>query len=375
MPAGRNDSPMDTLSAGFGKRPEQIVRDDQWYNSGPPPELLRAAFETPSDLFFTRNHAAVPAVDPASWRLQVSGLVERPMELTLQQLRETLPRQAVGATLACAGLRRDELHAHRAIPGEVLWGAEPISNATWTGVPLKEVLRLAGTRPQAAHVEFRGLDQVERHGRRFAFGGSIPLAKAMSAEVLLAFDMNGGPLLPVHGFPVRVVVPGCIGARSVKWVSEIRVTDAPSENYFQAHAYKTFPPDVGPETVRWDQGVMLHHLPLNSLIWEPLPGATVRAGDVPVRGWAMASEGATIERVELSADGGRTWRLTELTERGGPWTWCFWSATVRLGPGRHELVVRASDSSGRTQPESVNGLWNFKGYMNNAWHRAEISVA
>lgn len=363
-----------TLSARFGKRQEQLVREDRFYNSGPPPGLLRQAFVTPKDLFFTRNHAAVPAVDLATYRLAVSGLVERRVELDLAQLKGTLPRRTVGATLACAGLRRDELIAYREIPGEVAWGAEPVSNGTWTGVPLREVLLQAGVGSEAGHVEFLGLDLVERHGKAFAFGGSIPLDKAMSDEVLLAFEMNGEPLLPVHGFPVRVVVPGCIGARSVKWVSEIIVTDAPSENYFQAHAYKTFPPEIGPQTVNWKEGVMLHHLPLNSVIWEPLIGSTVRAGEVTVRGWAMAAGGKTIRKVEVSSDNGQTWQEAALTEQGSRWTWVFWTHTVKLPRGRHTIVARATDSAGVLQPESVAPLWNFKGYMNNAWHRVSVEA-
>ena len=365
---------MPKSSVDFGKRPEQLVRDSQWYNSGPPPELLRESFVTPKELFFTRNHAAVPVVDPATWRLTVSGLVERPVVLSLEQLQSALPRRTGAATMACAGLRRDELIAHRPIPGEVVWGAEPVSNGIWTGVPLREVLLKAGIKPGARHVEFLGLDDVERHGKRFAFGGSIPLDKAMSPEVLLAFEMNGEPLPPVHGYPLRVVVPGCIGARSVKWVSEIIVSDAPSENYFQAHAYRMFPPDIGPHNVRWEDGTMLHDLPLNSVIWAPLPGGTVPAGETTVRGWAMAAGGDVIERVELSADGGRTWADAELTERGNRWTWTFWRHTVKLPRGKHTLISRATDSAGRMQPESVDQLWNFKGYMNNAWHRVEVEV-
>jgi sulfite oxidase len=360
--------------ASFGKHSDQLVRDSQWFNSGPPPQLLRQEFITPKELFFTRNHAAVPEVDLESYRLKVSGLVERPLELDLASLYSALPRRTAAATMACAGLRRDELNAHRPIPGEVGWGAEPVSNGIWTGAPLRDVLLSAGVKPEAAHVEFLGLDQVERHGKRFAFGGSIPLAKALSQEVLLAYDLNGEPLPPVHGFPLRAVVPGCIGARSVKWLSEIIVTDSTSENYFQAHAYKTFPPAVGPDTVRWEEGVMLHDLPLNSVIWEPLSKGTVPAGSITVRGWAMTSGGEIVERVEVSPDGGKTWIAAELTERGNRWTWSFWSVQLNLPAGRHEIVARAIDSAGRTQPDKVNDIWNFKGYLNNAWHRVDVEA-
>ena len=119
---------------------------------------------------------------------------------------------------------------------------------------------------------------------------------------------------------------------------------------------------------------MLHDLPLNSVIWEPLPGSTVPAGAVTVRGWAMATGGEVINKVELSPDGGRTWQIAELTERGNQWTWSFWSGTVNLARGKHTLIARATDSAGRLQPELVGPLWNFKGYMNNAWHRVEVEA-
>ncbi len=358
----------------WGKHPAQLVRDAQWFNSGPPPELLRCSFVTPTDLFFTRNHGAVPLIDTAAYRLKVEGLVEHPLTLDLETIRTAMPGQSVAATLACAGLRRDELQAHRPIPGEVAWGAEPVSNGVWTGVPLRDVLLSAGVKPGAAHVEFAGMDEVSRHGKTFGFGGSIPLDKALSSEVLLAFDLNGEPLPPAHGFPIRAVVPGCIGARSVKWLSSITVTDHPSPNYFQAHAYKTFPPEITPETVRWEDGLMLHDLPLNAVIWSPLPDEVLGTGPVDVEGWSMASGGNVVERVEVSADGGLSWVDAVFTEEGNRWTWRFWSARLSLKPGRQTIVARATDSAGQRQPERVDGLWNFKGYMNNAWHRVNVAV-
>ncbi|MEO8201690.1 MAG: sulfite oxidase, partial [Gemmatimonadota bacterium] len=355
--------------------PEQLVRDAQFFNSGPPPELLRRAFVTPNDLFFTRSHGPVPFINPETFRLEVGGLVERPLQLDLATIRSAMPRQSIAATMACAGLRRDELQAYRPIPGEVAWGAEPVSNGVWTGVPLRDILLAAGLAPQAAHVEFTGLDEVIRHGETFGFGGSIPLEKAMSQEVLLAFDLNGETLPPAHGFPLRAVVPGCIGARSVKWLSRITVTDHASENYFQAHAYKTFPPEITAETVRWKDGFMLHDLPLNAVIWSPLPGQGLSVGQNLIEGWAMASAGKTIARVEVSPDGGATWVDAHLSEEGNRWTWRFWSARLSLASGGHTLVARATDSEGNCQPEAVDRLWNFKGYMNNAWHRVNVGVA
>jgi sulfite oxidase len=347
------------------------VRQEEPLNAEPVPAALRESFRTPNELFFIRSHGAIPAVDPEAWRLTVDGLVANPLSLSLAELRR-LPRTTVGATLQCAGNRRRELIEVRPIPGELPWGSEAISNAEWSGVPLREVLAAAAPRAAALHAAFTGLDETERHGHRFAFGGSIPLEKAMRAEVLLADTMNGEPLPPAHGAPLRVVVPGYIGARSVKWLSRITLQKGPSDNYFQARAYRLFPAAVGPETVDWETGMMLGEAPVNSVICTPPAGETLPAGRVPVRGWAMAGGGREVARVEVSADGGRTWTTADLGAGETGWAWRFWEAPLDLPPGEHEILCRAFDTAAQTQPSDPSQVWNFKGYANNAWHRVRV---
>jgi len=198
--------------------------------------------------------------------------------------------------------------------------------------------------------------------------------KAMSAEVLLAYEMNGHPLPPHHGFPLRVLVPGYIGARSVKWLGGIVLQDAPSTNYYQARAYKMFPPHIQAESADWTQGQMLGALPLNSVIFHPSEGELLKAGPISIQGYAVAGGGHQLERVELSSDGGATWTQAMWLEQPRPWTWCFWEVTMPLGPGTHQLIVRAWDSAGCTQPEDVRQVWNWKGYQNNAWHRVNVVI-
>jgi sulfite oxidase len=352
------------------KHPAMSVRQEAPFNGGPPLWALASSFVTPTDLFFVRSHAGTPDVDPQRYRLAVGGLVRRPLSLSLADLA-ALPHASVRATLQCAGNRRDELLAVGPVPDELAWGADAISTAEWSGVPLSAVLAEAGVEPGAAHVAFESLDTVERGGSRFSFGGSVPLAKALAGEVLLADRMNGEPLAPAHGFPLRVVVPGYIGARSVKWLGSVVAQAAPSDNYFQAHAYKLFPPGVTPETVDWSGGLMLGELSVTAAICAPTAGARVPAGPIAVSGYAMAGGGRTVERVDLSADGGHTWAQAQLGE-GAAWTWRLWRAEVELAPGPCELVVRAWDSAANTQPEAVRSTWNFKGYMNNAWHRVAV---
>jgi sulfite oxidase len=358
----------------YDKHAGLLVRQEEPFNGGPPADHLAGRFITPNELFFVRNHGRVPEVDRSAYRLTVTGLVERPLSLSLEELRG-FPRKTVTATLQCAGNRRLELMEQAPIPNELPWGTEAISNAEWSGVPLGEVLAAAGARPQARHAAFSGLDETERHGHRFHFGGSIPLAKAANGETLLADTMNGEPLPAVHGAPLRVVVPGYIGARSVKWLSGITLQELPSDNYFQAKAYRLFPPHFGPGNVEWEKGLMLGESPVNSVILAPGEGERVPAGRVRVRGWALAGGDREIARVDVSADGGRRWAVADFLAGDGAFVWRLWEAALDLGPGDHEIVCRAWDSAAQTQPEHPVQVWNFKGYANNAWHRVRVICA
>ena len=354
------------------KSTDFVARESAPLNGGPRLERLSAGLVTPNDLFFVRNHASAPEVDPATYSLTVRGRVRRPLTLALPELRDRFAESAVTATLQCAGNRRQELLPYGEIPGELLWGEEAISTAVWEGVSLRSVLEAAGIDSGAAHVEFIGLDRIE--GKAEGFGGSIPLEKALSDEVLLADRMNGAPLPSDHGFPLRVVVPGYLGARSVKWVSEIIVRNTPSANYYQAHAYKLFPGHITPETVNWDTGMMLGEMPVTSVICAPAAETTLR-GPVEVCGYALTSGGRRIVRVEVTHDGGRTWTEAVLQPTASPWAWTLWRAELALAPGACEIAVRAWDSAANTQPEHVQSVWNFKGYYNNAWHRVRCHVS
>lgn len=359
------------MSTPFGKHPDTLVRLDRPFNAGPPPRHLRR-FVTQVEHFFVRNHGDVPHIDPDSYYLTFSGLVRKPLRISLEELRR-LPKVSVVATLQCAGNRRLEMAAVRPIPGELGWGSEAVGTAEWKGVPLRELLAAVEPRPEARHVAFSAFDETERHGHRFTFGGSIPLDKALSSEVLLAYEMNGGDLPPVHGAPLRVVVPGYIGARSVKWLSGITLQDEPSDNYFQAKAYRLFAPQVDHDNVDWDSGLMLGPFNVGSVISSPVEGETLPAGPAKVGGFAYAGE-REVARVEVSTDGGRTWTTADLGPDRGRWAWRLWEARLDLPAGEHEIVCRAWDTAAQTQPEDPAHVWNFKGYMNNAWHRVKVTA-
>ena len=352
----------------------RIVHDTAGLNTGEWAVIASDHFITPVQRFFTRSHAAVPSIDASTWRLEVGGLVDRPASFTLAELTGAFPERTVVATLVCAGLRREEYLSVGPLPGELPWGPEPVSTGEWTGVALADLLRVSRVSASARHVEFLGLDDVERHGHHFGFGGSIDLEKAMAGDVLLATRINGVPLPPAHGFPLRAVVPGWIGARNVKWLGRITLLDKPSDNYFQSKAYRV-QRDVNLESPRdVSDGQAMSAVPLNAAIIHPAPDQVVIAGRVRVRGWAMGEGGSPLTSVEVSPDAGWSWVPATITHAGEPWTWSFWEAEITLEPGRHTLAARASDSTGATQPKSVHETWNVKGYGNNAWYRVSIDA-
>lgn len=352
----------------FGKREDLVVHQQEPFNAETGMESLGDAV-TQTDAFYVRGHGAVPEIDPNAWRLRVEGMVERELCLSLATLREAFRERTVTATLQCAGNRRSRLMAIRDIPGEAPWGPGATGTAVWSGVALADVLALAGPLAGASDVGFEGADlspEVEPVER---FGGSIPLDKAARPEVLLAWTMNGRPLAPVHGAPLRVVVPGYIGARSVKWLERVEVRSGPWPGYFQHVAYRLVPAE---ETPGPGVGMPLGLVALNSEILSPRDGDSVPAGPTEVRGYAFAGGDRYVARVDVSIDGGESWRQADLLEDLGRWAWRHWRITLDLPPGLHELLVRAWDSSAATQPEDDASLWNPKGYVNNARPRIRV---
>lgn len=360
------------------------VHEKAPFNAEPPLAQLVKQWETPDDLLFVRCHGKeVPQLALDTFKVTIEGLVNRRTMFSVQELYEKFSKVEQHTTLTCAGNRRYEHSKVKKISG-VQWLEGAIGTARWQGTPLSEVLKAVEVLPEAKHIWFEGLDDVEHGGGTIRFGGSIPIGKAMATEggppVLLAWRMNDGALpgkpgltMPYeHGYPLRAIVPGFIGARSVKWLSKITVSDKPSPNHFIADVYKLVP-DSSEEAAR--KANPIYQNVINSAICSPAAGATVKAGELKLTGFALPSgDGrAVIEKVEVSVDGGRTWEKASLIEpKYEPYNWELWQHTVKLKPGKHALAVRAADSSGNTQPEKVD--WNAKGYLFNAWHTIELDV-
>jgi sulfite oxidase len=355
----------------YGKRDDMIVHQAEPYNAEPPPAALDGVPITPLDLFYGRNHGPIQQVDPEVWQLEIDGLVQRPLTLSLADLRH-FPQHSVVATLMCAGNRRAELMQARPIPGQIGWGPGAVSTAEWTGTRLADVLAEAGLLPGAAHVAFTGQDVSQQADPPQPFGASIPVTKATSGEVLLAWQINGAPLPAAHGGPVRVVVPGYIGARSVKWVRQVTTQDHPSRNYFQSVDYRLLPAEADATQVNRDDGIPLGVVAVNTAILRPRQDQTLPAGPTEVSGYAVVGDGRGVARVDVSVDSGATWRQADLDREIGPWAWRLWRTTLDLRAGQHEIVARAWDTSANVQPAHADQVWNPLGYANTAWPRIRI---
>ena len=345
------------------------------HNAEPHLQHLVNSWETPFEQFYVRSHAPVPEVDLNSFRLTVEGMVDRPLSLTIAELADRFRRTEVTATMTCAGNRRSE-HSLVKKVGGVPWAAGPIGNARWSGVRLADILSSAGVQTGAKHVWFESIDQIVKNDDTFPFGASIPLDKAMEITglgnaTLLATGMNGRPLPPDHGYPVRTVVPGYIGARSVKWLGRIVVSDRPSDNHYIAKAYKLVTEGTDEE---WSEADPIYSFPVNSVICTPGRDSDLKKGVVSIQGYALPGghPGRTIRRVEVSTDGGNLWQPARLTSPPREFCWTLWNARVDVNPSITGLMVRAIDSAGDMQPQTVD--WNLKGYLFNAWYRTPVTV-
>lgn len=327
--------------------PEMIVRQESPANLEFPFHTLSERL-TPPGQFYVRSHFPVPELSAADWRLDIGGLIGQPFSLTLAEL-QAMTSHTVTATLECAGNSRSFLNPRVA---GVAWDLGAVSTAQWTGVPLCAVLERAGVLPGAREVVLCGadrgcLDEPAKTPGVIAYERSVPLGKALD-DVLLVYAMNGEPLTPQHGFPVRAIVPGWYGMASVKWLTGIYVTDTPFQGFFQTLDYTywegggALSPQMTPLSV----------MQVKAQIARPAPGETVAAGQpYTITGAAWTGE-ADITRVEVSTDGGLTWAEAELTDPAEADVWRRWRYQWHTPgtPGRVTLLARATDSAGQTQP-------------------------
>jgi DMSO/TMAO reductase YedYZ molybdopterin-dependent catalytic subunit len=332
-------------------------------NRGMPLEALRYDL-TPTGLHYLVIHWDIPPLDSSSWRLEIGGRVRKPLELALADLRAR-PARTIPVTLECAGNGRARLTPR---PLSVPWLIEAIGTAEWTGTPLWPVLEEAGIEDDAVEIVFRGADRGIQGDVEHDYGRSLTIAEARRPEVLLAYEMNGQPLQPQHGYPLRLIVPGWYGMTSVKWLTSVEAVREPFDGYQQAVAY--------------------HYLQRADEAGEPVSRIRVRAlmippgiadfysrrrfvepGIVRLAGRAWSGHGH-IERVEVGVDG--AWSPARLEPGLGEFAWQPWSFDWAATVGEHELSCRATDGAGNVQP--LDQPWNHQGMGNNLVQIVPVTV-
>jgi sulfane dehydrogenase subunit SoxC len=342
-------------------------------NHGMPLEALSYDL-TPAGLHYLLIHYDVPEVEAASWRLEVDGAVRAPLALSIEDLRAR-PSASLAVTLECAGNGRALLEPH--VESQP-WLVEAVGNAEWTGTPLRGVLEEAGLDGDVAEVVFTGLDHGLDHGVEQDYQRSLPLGEAMRDDVLLAYEMNGVPLPPQHGFPLRLVVPGWYGMAHVKWLGRVTASSVPFYGYQMTGSYRIWTSEQaggGPDA---EVGVPVTRMLPRSLMRPPgFPDFFTRRRFVergPVRLGGRAWSGlGPIERVEVSVDGGDSWSDASLGPLpGSPYAWRSWAFEWVAAPGDLELACRATDATGATQPDRAE--WNRGGFQNNAVHQVPVTV-
>ncbi|KAJ3253214.1 hypothetical protein HK103_000802 [Boothiomyces macroporosus] len=358
------------------------------FNCEPTPKLLEEAASrfqglTPSSLHYVRNHGPVPKLSWDTHKLEIGGMVKNPIELSMAELQK-LPTCSIPVTLNCAGNRRKEQNMIKKSKG-FSWGPCAVSTAVWSGVLLSDLLKLCGPLEGAQWVNFEGSDELPQ-GK---YGTSLDINYAMSNvnDVLIAFGMNGELLSPDHGFPIRVLIPGFIGGRMVKWLKKIEVSSKESDSYYHYRDNRVLPPPVVDSVTAeewWTKPeYIINDRNINSAILYPRHDQSFPIDpdkSINFKGYAYNGSGQKIIRVELSLDGGNSWKMANF-KYGSPkgprhgtkyWCWFLWTIKIPIKEiaSSSEVCLRAWDCCQNTQPSQPT--WNYLGMMNNPWYRVKF---
>jgi DMSO/TMAO reductase YedYZ molybdopterin-dependent catalytic subunit len=331
------------------------------FNAETPPEHLRS-WITANSVFFHRNQSQMNSpVDLKEFRLRIRGEVENPGQFTFDEILR-LPKAMAADTLEGSGNGR-ALLKEKAFGNP--WTIGGVGNAVWGGVWLRELLEIARPKSGAAHVAFEGLDEPDGPAK-IKFIRSLPLKKA-TASTLLAYEMNGEPLPLKHGFPLRALALGWVGASSVKWLTRITLRERPFEGHYMDQVYRLFQKGQDPKT-----GTVVTRIPLKTIITQPLQGESIRQGRIVIQGAAYGG-GNEIAQVEVSTDGGNSWVIAEWIGPQEPFAWRHWQHKWSIDrSGQFRILARATDAGGQKQP--LQAQWNVLGYGNNGVEEHSVQV-
>lgn len=342
--------PGEDLRAVFGLDDRLIQYDP--FNYGTPLDAVEG-FTVPNELFFIRNNGPVPELDPAQWRLSITGLVDTPLELSLDDLKG-MENRTFTSFLECSGNSRGFFEPNSS---GTQWGNTAIGNAEWVGTPLAPILAQAGVQVGAIDIVSQGGDFPEMQR-------GLPISDAMAPDTMLVWGMNGEDLPAAHGGPVRLFVPGWGGIASTKWLVGIEVIDHVFNGPLNSDSYTII--------TEFEQHIRpVREMPVKAVIASPVPGAQVSAGQQTIAGFAWSGYGA-ITLIEVSTDGGTNWAEAPIVEEAGPLAWVRFEAPWDAQPGQTSLYARATDELGMTQPSTVP--WNAKGYQYNATFEVPVTV-
>lgn len=358
-----------------GKDPRLSILNDRPINAETPAHLLDDDI-TPAARFFVRNNGLPPAAaEIADWRLSIDGeSVVSPASFSLAELKRRFTTHSYQLLLECGGNGRGEFHP----PARGnQWTTGAVGCARWTGVRLRDVLESVGIRDDAVYIGYYGADRhLSGDPQKVPISRGVPIAKAMEAETLIAWEMNGEPIPLLHGFPLRLVVGGWPASASGKWLTRISVRDRVHDGpKMGGQSYRVPCEPIAPGSTVPDEAMcIIESMPVKSLITAPRSGVTVSAGEpLQLRGHAWAGD-LRVAQLHTSIDFGQTWAPATLSAPVNRLAWQHFSAQVRFpGPGYYELWARATDELGRSQPMILPG-WNPRGYLNNACHRIAVAA-
>jgi DMSO/TMAO reductase YedYZ molybdopterin-dependent catalytic subunit len=350
-----------------------VLLNDRPVNAETPPHLLDDPI-TPTNRFFIRNNGVVPEdTSPDGWELTVDGLVDNPMELTIPDLKDQFEVVTMALTIECGGNGR-AFFDPPATGNQWTYGA--VGCANFTGVRLRDVLEKVGVKSNVVYTAHEGADaHLSGDPEKTPISRGIPIEKALTDNVLIAFEMNGGALHRMNGAPLRLVVPGWPGSCSQKWLTRIWLREVVHDGEKMtgtSYRLPNRPVEPGEEVAEEDFEI-IERMPVKSLITNPATGTDLAETTVQVRGHAWSGD-RSIERVDLSIDFGATWMAAELDPPANDGAWQNWRLDVKFPQaGYYEVWSRATDSAGVAQPFAI--AWNPKGYLNNAMHRVAVRIA